>query len=46
MKYPYEQDKMDLIISELTQLNTQLRIMNNLLLDISRALKELRKVVQ
>jgi len=37
--------KEDLIISELTQLNTQIRIMNNLLLDINKTLKELTKIV-
>jgi hypothetical protein len=42
--YPFkDKDDYDVIIDELKQLNIQFRIMNNLLLDISKTLKELVK---
>jgi len=42
--YPFkDRDEYDVIIDELKQLNQQFRIMNNILLDMSKTLKELVK---
>lgn len=42
--YPNDEDRTDYIINELIKLNQQFRIMNNILLDINKNLKEIVKL--